>query len=461
MNPSDPQPSPSPAPSPSPSPQGRTPEVPADAPGTWAVPTAGPSGAPPDPADRAAHRETVAFLADLSRLLLDTSGEGAEQVHRSVGAAARGLGAYADLVVVPDGATVTVTSHGELSTVTVRGFPEAFRMDQVIALKPLLTDVSAGRLDTAAAARALAAIRDAPQPYPWWLRLLGITLFAVGFAPLMQPTWYEIWTSAVLGAITATLAVSAGRARRLAAILPLVAAATVSLLTLEVFARTPAHGGPVLLMLPALFYFVPGDYLSAATAELAAGFLTTGAIRLVYAVFLLVQLFLGVLLGLAVTGRSRHDLFDVAATSDLPRWALFLAWIVFTAGTVLAFAVPVRHLGMLLLLVYATVGVQTGATKLVGEVGGTFAAAVVLGAAATWLGARPGLPPRLVLLLPGFFTLTVGSLGLRGLTALAGGYPVEGFRDLTKLVTIVTAIAVGLLVGAVAAERRPGAAATA
>ncbi|MFI0937220.1 threonine/serine exporter family protein [Streptomyces sp. NPDC021020] len=329
--------------------------APDSSPAPWTVPTGDPSGAPPAPADLAAHRTTVAFLADLTRLLLDTSGEGAEQVHRSVGAAARGLGAHADLVVVPDGATVTVTSHGELSTVTVRGFPEAFRMDQVIALKPLLADVSAGGLDTPAAARRLAAVRDAPQPYPWFLRLLGITLFAVGFAPLMQPTWYEVGTSAVLGAITATL----------------------------------------------------------------------------------------------------------AAASDLPRWALFLAWIVFTAGTVLAFAVPVRHLGPLLALVYATVGVQTGATKLVGEVGGTFVAAVALGAAATWLGARPRLPPRLVLLLPGFFTLTVGSLGLRGLTALAGGYPVEGFRDLTKLVTIVTAVALGLLVGAVAAEHRPGAAPTA
>jgi uncharacterized membrane protein YjjB (DUF3815 family) len=57
-----------------------------------------------------------------------------------------------------------------------------------------------------------------------------------------------------------------------------------------------------------------------------------------------------------------------------------------------------------------------------------------------------------VLLLPGFFTLTVGSLGMRGLTTLAGGYVIEGFRDLLKLVTIVTAIAVGLVLGAVLAQ---------
>ncbi|WP_333732042.1 hypothetical protein [Streptomyces sp. IBSBF 3010] len=124
-------------------------------------------------------------------------------------------------------------------------------------------------------------------------------------------------------------------------------------------------------------------------------------------------------------------------------------------GALLAFAVPARLLGMLLVLVYLTVGVQTGFTKLLGDVGGTFTAAVVLGAATTWLARRPGRPPRLVLVLPGFFTLTVGSLGMRGLTALAGGYAIEGFRDLTELITLVTAIGTELLLGAVLAQR-PG-----
>ncbi len=63
----------------------------------------------------------------------------------------------------------------------------------------------------------------------------------------------------------------------------------------------------------------------------------------------------------------------------------------------------------------------------------------------------PGRPPRL-LALPGFFTLAVGSLGLRGLTSLAGGHPVRGFHDLLSVVTTVVAIAVGLLVGSVLAQ---------
>ncbi len=120
----------------------------------------------------------------------------------------------------------------------------------------------------------------------------------------------------------------------------------------------------------------------------------------------------------------------------------------------LAFAIPLRFGPPLLLLVYLTVAVQTLFTWLAGEVAGTFVAAAALSAAATRVGLRPSAPPRLILLLPGFFTLTVGSLGMRGLTDLAGGHPIAGFRDLTQLVTLVTTIAVGLLAGEVLAAAR-------
>jgi uncharacterized membrane protein YjjP (DUF1212 family) len=397
----------------------------------------------------------VPFLTRLTELLLRTSGEGAHLVEQSVADSARAYGGSASLLLVPETAVLVVTAaDGATRTVTVHGVPEVFRLDQAAALKPLLLDVRTGRIGLAAADRRLAEIMAAPPPYPWWLNFLGIVLFSLGFAPLMQPTWYEIGTTAVLGALAAGLAVAARQVPLLARILPLVVSVVVSVVTIELFADDPARGGPVLLMLPALFYFVPGDYLSAATAELSAGLITTGAIRLVYSVFLLVQLYLGVLLGVVVTGTDRRALFDVAATADLPRWALFLAWVVFTAGTVLAFAVPVRFFWPLLVLVYVTVGVQSACTKLVGETGGTFVAAVVLSAAATLIARVPDRPPRLILILPGFFTLTVGSLGMRGLTTLAGGHVIAGFQDLMQLITIVTALAVGLVVGGALVEGR-------
>ncbi|MFF3849798.1 threonine/serine exporter family protein [Streptomyces sp. NPDC002328] len=368
--------------------------------------------------------ELTGFLVRLTRLLLNTSGEGAERIEDAVTGSARALGGDARVLLVPDGAALTVTDRGGgTRTVTVRGFPEVFRLDQVTALKPLLADLRAGRLDVTGAERRLTRIEASPPPYPRWAKLLGIVLFSLGFAPLMQPTWYEVASTAALGTIAACLAVAADRVPRLATVLPLVVSTVVSVVTIEVFARSPAHGGPVLLMLPALFFFVPGDYLSAATAELAAGHITTGAIRLVHSGFLLVQLYLGVPLGVFATGASTPAFFDVTADADL------------------------------LALVYLTVGVQSLVTKLIGETGGTFVAAAVLAATATVLDRAPHRPPRLVLLLPGFFALTVGSLGMRGLTTPAGGHLIQGFADLLKMVTIVTAIAVGMLLGATLAQR--------
>jgi hypothetical protein len=74
--------------------------------------------------------------------------------------------------------------------VTVRGFPEVFRLDQVTALKPLLADVREGRVGILAVDRRLARIENAPAPSPWPPKVLGIVLFSLEFAPLMQPTWY-------------------------------------------------------------------------------------------------------------------------------------------------------------------------------------------------------------------------------------------------------------------------------
>ncbi|MEU9091079.1 threonine/serine exporter family protein [Streptomyces sp. NPDC048428] len=173
--------------------------------------------------------------------MLGPSGEGAEQIERSVSAAARGLGGTASLALLPDAATVAVTSHGRSSTVVVRAFPEVFRMDQVAALKPFLHEVAAGRLDLEQAGRRLTSITGSPPPYPWWAKLTGIVLFSVGFAPLMQPTWYEVGSTAVLATVAACLVVAADRLPRLAKVLPLIVAVTVSVLTLEVFARTGAR----------------------------------------------------------------------------------------------------------------------------------------------------------------------------------------------------------------------------
>ena len=88
-------------------------------------------------------------------------------------------------------------------------------------------------------------------------------------------------------------------------------------------------------------------------------------------------------------------------------------------------------------------------TRWVGPTAGTFAAAVLLAAAAGYLEGSARRPPRIVLILGGFFALTVGALALRGLTTIDGGFTIQGFNDIRDAVTQTAALTLGLVVGAV------------
>ena len=66
---------------------------------------------------------------------------------------------------------------------------------------------------------------------------------------------------------------------------------------------------------------------------------------------------------------------------------------------------------------------------------------------------------RGTLYLGAFYVLTPGSHGLRGIESWIGGYPLRGVTGVADMLGLLTAIGVGMLIGA-AAVRRPLAAGT-
>ena len=108
--------------------------------------------------------------------------------------------------------------------------------------------------------------------------------------------------------------------------------------------------------------------------------------------------------------------------------------------------------GVLLWLVPGVIGtflLQQGVTRLAGAVIGTLVAGALLGAFANLVSAHPQRPPRLILLLGGFFVLTVGGVGVRGATSILGGDIVTGLENLAsfglQVPTVALAIAVGVI----------------
>ena len=183
--------------------------------------------------------------------------------------------------------------------------------------------------------------------------------------------------------------------------------------------------------------------------ELAEGHLSSGATRLVYTMFVLLMLYAGVVFGVVLTDTDPDTIFETAAASELPALALWAGWALFALGFMLAFAAPMRLFGWVLAIAYVTFGVQQLAARAFGAAFGAYAAATVMIMVAWLVSRAPRRPPVIVLALCAFFVLTVGSLGLRGLTSWIGGNAIEGFQDLGQMFTIGTAIALGMLTGTV------------
>ncbi len=98
-------------------------------------------------------------------------------------------------------------------------------------------------------------------------------------------------------------------------------------------------------------------------------------------------------------------------------------------------------------LVVGTFLVYSGVATIGGDLLATLLAGAAAGAASALLARSPRCPPRLELSLGPFFTLTVGSLGLRGVTELISGNVITGAHDLAAFILIFPTVAFGLLAG--------------
>ena len=262
-------------------------------------------------------------------------------------------------MVMMEGLLVVIThpDGGQWSGV-VHAQPSLERLDLVSNFKQIDRRIIAGELSAVEATRLLEELESSPPAFPWWLRFIGVMLFAAGFAPSMQANWRQLGGSLFLGAVMAVVYLIGERVAMLRVMLPLVAATAVSLVAFTVLHIAHAHGGPVLVMVPALFVMIPGDFLCAAAAEVAVGQFTVGTIRLVQSFLVLFELAAGVIIGAAISGAGTSALISSTTVDNMPWIITALAWIPFTVGMGLTFCARVRDVGWLLLGVYLAWGTQ-------------------------------------------------------------------------------------------------------
>lgn len=118
-------------------------------------------------------------------------------------------GVEVDLVILPEQILLTERSSGEVGrAAVVRAPPGIFRLDQVASLKRLLVRMEQQPPDPEEACRLLDEIKASRPRWPPWVRVLGVALFAAGFAPSVVATWSEVGAAALLGLLMGVLVVT-------------------------------------------------------------------------------------------------------------------------------------------------------------------------------------------------------------------------------------------------------------
>lgn len=389
------------------------------------------------------------LLARLTELLLTWSYEGTFQAEDIVRRVGRRYGADVHVTVSADAAVLTVGRR----TASFSATPTVPPLDQATDFKAFVFEIEDGTLSPRQAIERLEALRRRPPRFSKAWQVVGLGLFATGFGISVQATGQEIVASLVLGLLVGLIAVGSQGNERLTIAAPFVASVVVSSLTLVAYKHNWIDGGPIQLMVPCLFYFIPGDAISAAMLELANGRITAGATRLIYSVAILLVLAFGALVATVIVNVPEHFLFDVEVKDTLGFWVVWGGWIIFALGTMLTFSMRPADFPWALGIIVLTAGVDQLTTKAAGEVVANFVAAVVMTVTALLLARARARPPAFVLYLGAFYVLTPGSHGLRGFETWLGGHPIQGFKGVSDMVALLTALAVGMLVGAAAVGR--------
>ncbi len=385
------------------------------------------------------------LLAYLGTAMIAT-GQPVGDIEDELAAVSRRLG-YPDvqLAASPTGITLNLAS-GEPATFESVNAP--LRLDQAVEVRIIRHRLIDGALTVPEAIDQLLGLRRIPRRYPWWTTDLGLVVASAGICLILQPGVANLIFATLASIVVAALLRLSGRFQLIATVLPALAAFIVGC-GLFAAANAGLLEGALRTALPPLAVLLPGALIVTAMSELAAGDMMAGSARLLFGVVQLMLFTLGLIAASRLLNATPEQLANVRV-HELGWWSAPVGLVMISIGLTFMESPPLR----LVPWIVAVLAIALGAQTLGQQVSAPFGS--FLGAFAASLGSylveamKPTLP-RLVVFLPAFWLLVPGSLGLLSTTQLALD-PATSAAGAVQVVGVISALALGLLVGAAAAQ---------
>ncbi|WP_425005368.1 threonine/serine ThrE exporter family protein [Mycolicibacterium sp. S3B2] len=357
-----------------------------------------------------------------------------------------GYGQHNEVVALPNNVQVVGPTSREGTPVASASVGSALRFDQTFPLAQLVTRTVEGRVSPAEGQRDLNRIIARRRPYPAWVTVLGYGVFSAGLALVMEPTVLNLVAATVLGFMVGVMWTVSERVPVLAPVTPVLAAVLVAGLCIVGAQYLSLDHVGLRALIPPLAVFLPGLAITVSVIELAAGDVISGASRLVAGFMQLAQLAFGIFIASHMLGLDDAQLTS-QAVNKLGPWAPWLGVGVFVVGIMLFLAPPLAFLPWLAVLAYTAYVAQYLGDLLLGGYTSGFFGALALTVAALMIARRRDSPPAVAMVVPGFWLLVPGSLGLIGVAELFGA---DGDSALPATLISIIAIAFGVQAGLVA-----------
>ncbi|MFX0538197.1 threonine/serine ThrE exporter family protein [Ornithinimicrobium sp. Y1847] len=353
----------------------------------------------------------------------------------------------AQVACSPTGLMVALRSGEAATFEQVDG---GLRLDQLADVLAVQAELRSGRMAVQDGLARLGRLRAQPHRYRTLGLVVGGLLTGVGIGLILAPALSSLLFTLAVAVLTPAFVLLGTRGPTWRTLTPFLAAFTISLLAF-LAAGVGWLSAPLWTLVAPIAVLLPGALIVTGLTELAAGAMVAGSSRLAYGLVQLLLFVLGVGAALAVVGVAPESLQEPRPV-DLGWWAPLLGVIIITAAISLMESVPARQIPWLGLTVLATFLAQALTMSAVQtRWAGAFAGAVVAALLSTLIEyVRPELP-RMVAFLPSFWLLVPGSLGLISLTQVEIG-PGAAALAVVDVVVVVTAIALGVLVGSALAR---------
>ncbi|GIE95027.1 threonine/serine ThrE exporter family protein [Paractinoplanes rishiriensis] len=422
---------------------------------------AGPRAADPPLPDPGVSRSLVPFLVALGQALID-GGEPVSSVQQILGRVAAVNGVPdAEVVVLATALFVTTPTLGTVQTAVAPAGTEQLRLEQMDALHRLVRSAERGQIGPADGLVELNRIRLLPPVFGPAARVAGYALLTTGLALVLRADWTGLLAAVLLGAGVGLLQLATDRApARWQPFLPSLCAFGVAITAFLLARLAPGMGVLAPLAAP-LVTFLPGALLTTAAIELATGQMISGAGRLASGSMRLFLLALGISSAAELVGAPVDAVVGVSS-QPLPAWTTWLGVALFGAGVVLHHCARRASLGWLLVVLYIAYAGQVVGGYFLGGVLSAFVGAVLMTPVARLVARAPNGPPAPVSVLPAFWLLVPGALGLLGATKYIGADPLDGLNTLLSTAVTMVAVALGVLLGSEirwvdrASRRSPG-----